>query len=105
MWFFVLLGIGLLAMSLAGARQIVPPEVGLISLAGFFLCLVCAILLGYQSRKAAMEDRAGHAATSMLVMMASMLKEESEETLERIAAQGGPAGDAASMLLQKRRAP
>jgi hypothetical protein len=39
----------------------------------------------------------------MLVMMASMLKEESDEVLERIAAQEGPAGDAASMTLQKRK--
>jgi hypothetical protein len=77
--------------------------VGLLSLAGFFFCLVCLILLGYQSRKAALESRAGHAATSMLVMMASMLKEESDEVLERIAAQEGPAGDAASMILQKRK--
>ena len=103
MWFFVLLGLALLAAALAGARRVLPPAIGLICLAGFFFCLICAILLGYQSGKAAAEDRAGHAATSMLVMMASLLKEESDETLQRIADKGGPAGDAASMLLQKRR--
>ena len=105
MWFFALLGLAFLAAALAGARRILPPTIGLLSLAGFFFCLACAILLGYQSRKATLKNRAGHAATTMMIMMASMLKEESDETLERIADKGGPAGDAASMLLQKRRAP
>jgi hypothetical protein len=39
----------------------------------------------------------------MLVIMASMLKDQDEETLERIVHQGGPAAEAASMLLKKRR--
>jgi hypothetical protein len=39
----------------------------------------------------------------MLIIMAGMLKDESDETLQRIAEKGGPAGDAASMILQNRR--
>lgn len=105
MWFFILLGLAFLALALAGARGILPPVVGLLSLGGFFFCLICAILLGYQSRQIALAERSGYAATSMLVIMAGMLKDESDETLQRIADQGGPAGDAASMLLQKRRGP
>ena len=103
MWLFVILAILLLVLGLAGARGLIPETVGLVSVAGFFSCLLCAILLGYQSRQAALRDRQHHSASSMLVMMAGMLKEEDDETLERIAAKGGPAGDAASMLLQNRR--
>lgn len=103
MWLFVIMGLAFLGLGLAGARGVLPPEIGLLSLGGFFFSLVCAILFGYQSRKVALADRSGDAATSMLVMMAAMLKEENDETLERIAAKGGPAGDAASMILQRRR--
>ena len=103
MWFFILLGLASLALALAGARRILPPVIGLVSLGGFFFCLICAILLGYQSRQAALADRSGYAETSMLILMAGMLKNESDETLQRIADKGGPAGNAASMLLQKRR--
>lgn len=103
MWFFILLGLAMLTLALAGARGILPPVVGLISLGGFFFCLMCSILLGFQSRRAALGERSGHAATSMLIIMAGMLKDESDETLQRIAEKGGPAGDAASMILQNRR--
>jgi hypothetical protein len=103
MWFLILFGLALLMLALAGARGILPPVVGLFSLGGFFFCLMGAILLGYQSRRAALAERSGYAATSMLVMMAGMLKDETDETLQRIADQGGPAGDAASMILQNRR--
>ena len=103
MWLFIMLGVGFLTLGLAAARRIVSPAVGLLALGGFFFSLLCAVLFGYQSRKAALADRSRDAATSMLVMMAAMLKEENDETLERIAAKGGPGGDAASMLLQRRR--
>lgn len=103
MLFCILLGLAFIMLALAGARRIVAPEIGLLGLGGFFSCLVCAILLGYQSRRSALSKRSAYADTSMLVMMAGMLKNESDETLQRIADQGGPAGDAASMLLQQRR--
>ena len=103
MWFFILVGLALLALALAGARKALPAVVGLLALGGFFLCLMCAILLGYQSRRAALAERTGYAATSMLVLMAGMLKNENDDTLQRIADKGGPAGDAASMILQNRR--
>jgi hypothetical protein len=103
MWFFVISGVFLLVVALAGGLRIVPPTVGLISLVGFFFCVGCALLLGYQSRRVAMEDRQRGAAGTMLVLMAGMLKNEDDETLEKIAARGGPAGDAASMLLLNRR--
>lgn len=103
MWFFVIFGLALIGLGLAGARGMVPPQVGILSLGGFFLCLVCAILLGYKSRQVVLENRSVNSATSMLVMMAGMLKEEEDATLERIAGKGGPAGEAASMILQNRK--
>jgi hypothetical protein len=103
MWLAVLFAFIFISLSLAGARGVLPREIGVLSIAGFFFCLVCAILLGYLSRKAAIQGRELTSATTMLVLMAGMLKDEDDATLEKIAAKGGPAGDAASMILQRRR--
>jgi hypothetical protein len=105
MWLFVILGLAFLVLALAGGLQVVPAPIGLLGLGGFFFSLVCTIVLGYQSRQVALEEKSKSGATTMLVMMAGMLKEEDDETLQRIVDKGGPAGDAASMILQKRRAP
>jgi hypothetical protein len=104
MWLFVIFGLAFAVLGLAGARGTLSPQVGILSLGGFSFCLICAILLGLRSRQAALEGRNLHSATSMLVLMASMLKDQDDKTLERIASKGGPAGDAAQMLLERRRA-
>jgi hypothetical protein len=82
---------------------VLSPTVGLLAVGAFFFCLACAILLGYQSRRATLANRADNARTGMLVLMAGMLKDESEATLQRIAEKGGPAGEAASLLLEQRK--
>jgi hypothetical protein len=105
MWFFLVLAILLLAVAIAGARGVVPRMIGLISVGGFFFFLTCAVLLGYQARRAAIHDRDQGTASSMLVLMAGMLKDQDDATLERIAGAGGPAGEAASLLLERRRKP
>ncbi len=105
LWVFLILALGFLATGLAGARGVLPREVGLLSLGGFFLCLLCALLLGYKARQAGLDGRTANTSHAMLVMMAGMLKDEDTATLQRIVASGGPAGDAARMLLQKRETP
>ncbi len=103
MWVFLALGLPLLALAFAGLKGIVPHAVGFAGLAGFFVCLFMALLFGMRMRRLAMEERERNAGSAMLVMMAGMLKEQDDATLERIARQGGPAGEAASLLLQRRR--
>ncbi len=103
MWIFLVLGIPFLALALAGARRLVEPALGVLSLAAFFGCLLAAVVMGYQSRRLALEERQRSATSSMLVIMAGMLKDEDQASLERIAAQGGPAGTAASLILENRR--
>jgi hypothetical protein len=103
MWLAVFFAFIFVSLSLAGARGVLSREIGVLSIAGFFFSLACAILLGYLSRKAAIQGRELASATTMLVLMAGMLKDEDDATLERIAARGGPAGNAASMILQRRR--
>ena len=103
MWLFILLGLPLVGVAAAGLRGLVIPAVGLLSLTGFFTCLLVAGLFGFKARRLGMEDHQRNTASSMLVMLAGMLNHEDDVTLQRIAAQGGPAGDAAAMLLENRR--
>lgn len=105
MWVFLVLGLPLLALAAAGLKRLVAPAVGALGITGFFACILMALLFGLRARRATLEDRARTAASTMLVMMAGMLKQQDDATLESIAAKGGPAGDAAAMLLQNRKAP
>jgi Na+/proline symporter len=104
MWVLLVLGLALLALALAGLKRVVPPAVGALGITGFFACILMALLFGLRARRATMEDRTRTAATGLLVMMAGMLKQQDDATLESIAAKGGPAGAAAALLLEKRKA-
>lgn len=103
MWVFLVLGLPLIALALAGLKRLVPPAVGALGITGFFACIFVALLFGLRARRAALEDRERTAASGLLVMMAGMLKHQDDATLESIATKGGPAGDAAALLLQRRR--
>jgi hypothetical protein len=103
MWILVALGIPLLALAAAGIRGLVAPPIGILGIIGFFVCLLLALLFGLWGRRAALEDRSQHAAGTMLIVMAGLLSKEDDATLERIADKGGPAGEAAALLLQKRK--
>ena len=103
MWVLLVLGLPLLGLAIAGLNRRVGPAVGMLGIAGFFACILSALLFGLRARRVAMEYRARNATGDMLVMMAGMLNREDDATLERIAAKGGPAGDAAALLLQNRK--
>jgi hypothetical protein len=102
MWVFLGFGLPLLALAIMGLRGTVPHAVGIASLTGFFACILLALLCGLRMRRAAIEERERMARGTMLVMMAGMLKEQDDATLERIAEKGGPAGEAAQLLLERR---
>ena len=103
MWVFLVLGLPLLALALAGLKRLVAPAMGALGITGFFACILMALLFGLRTRRATMEDRARIAASGLLVMMAGKLKQQDDATLESIAAKGGPAGDAATLLLENRK--
>src|SRR5262245_6365264 len=102
-WVFLVLAIPLLALAFLGLKQVVSREVGVLAITGFFACILMALLFGMRSRRLALEERSRSAAGSMLVMMAGMLNQEDDTTLGKIAAKGGPAGEAAAMLLERRK--
>lgn len=99
----IVLGGILLIPALRGVRGQLDPIVGILSVGGFLACLLLAALIAHGSRRRILADRERLSRGTMLVTMAQMLNKESDETLERIAGRGGPAAEAASMLLERRK--
>lgn len=105
MWVFLGFSLPLLVLAFVGLKGLVPHAIGVAALGAFFACLLLALLFGLLTRRTAVEERDRSAGGAMLVMMAGMLKEQDDATLERIAGQDGPAAEAARLLLEKRRKP
>jgi hypothetical protein len=101
MWLLVFLAGAWLVLGIRAARLGMTREMatafagatGLLLLAGFLG------VRGARTRRQAQEARARHAARLLLV---AELGKHDDTTLERIARSGGPAADAAMMILQGR---
>jgi hypothetical protein len=91
------------AVALAGVKGWLPAAIGL----GFRpLALAAAILavwLGTKAHRRALADRELESSRAIIVAIAAQLGKQPDETLERIRTKGGPAGEAAGMILQGRR--
>lgn len=103
MWLFALLGVVALVPAVQGIRGVVPRGLGLLSgglsVAGLFL----SALFGLRGRRVVVEAREREASRLALVMLAGMLKDRPLEELEALSGQEGSAGEAARMLLDRRR--
>jgi len=91
------------AVVLAGVKGWLPAAIGL----GFRpLALAAAILavwLGTRAHRRALADRELESGRAIIVAIAAQLGKQPDETLERIRTKGGPAGEAAGMILQGRK--
>ena len=104
MWGMVVVGLPGLFVALLGAGRVVPVGIGVGGGAFFLLCLLLGALIGFtgQQRDRGRRDVEGRGA--MIVMLAAHLKGEDDTVLEGIVAKGGPAAEAAALLLEQRRA-
>ncbi len=74
-----------------------PPLVGL-----FGACAMTAMWFGAKAHRRALEDRDKASGRAMIVAIAAQLGRQDDAALERIKAKGGPAGEAADMILTGR---
>ena len=103
MWGLVALGLPGLFAAFLGAQRIIPLPLGI---AGGFTFLTCALLgalVGLQARRQMQLQRDRETYSTMLIILANQLRIQDEAVLQRIAGKGGPAGEAAEMVLQGRR--
>ncbi|MGH7532076.1 MAG: hypothetical protein ACREL4_02185 [Gemmatimonadales bacterium] len=103
MWLMVLLAAAALVPAIQGARGSIPRGLGAaaggLSIAG----LILAAILGLKGQRLAAAAREREAARIALVILAGMLKGMSDEKLEPLARQDDAAGQAARMILARRR--
>jgi hypothetical protein len=96
---FGLLGLGL---AVAGTRNLVPHAAGVLGLSVFVASVLVAGWFGLQARLEALAHRERLARYQMLVAVAAQLTSQPDEKLRELAAKGGPAGEAAAMVLEGR---
>lgn len=104
MWLVTTCGIIAVAIAIAGTRGVVPVGIGIAGGGLFAVCILLAGVLGLKMHRQALADREMAARRSMTVMLSATLGKQDDSALERIKARGGPAGEAAALILEGRQA-
>jgi len=103
MWGVVALGLPGLFVAFLGIRGSIPLPLGIAGGFAFVVCALLGALVGLQARRQLQLQREKENYSTMLIILASQLKIQDDAVLQRIAGKGGPAGEAAEMVLQGRR--
>jgi hypothetical protein len=103
MWGMVGVSAMLLGVAFAGARGWVPRGTGVAALWLFGAGVALVLWLGLKARAQALADRERESGQAMIVVIAAQLARQDDPTLEQIVGRGGPAADAAKLILAGRR--
>ena len=103
LWLFT--GAGLLCFwpIFEGARGHIPPAMGLLSGGIAVLCFLTGAWFGWKGAKIRIAERELKADAVALIMMAATLKDREEGELLKVIAKGGPAAEAAKLILERRK--
>lgn len=102
-WGCLLLAGLALGLLVAGIRGWVPRETTGSATTMFLGLLLAASWTGLRARRQAVADRERDSERAMIIVLAAQLGRQDDEALARMVKQGGPAGDAAAMILAGRR--
>jgi len=103
MWALIVLSILALGLAFAGTRGWVARDSIPSSLLMFGGSLFGALYLGFKAHRRALADRERDSSQAMVIAIATQLGRQDDAMLERIARKGGPAAEAARMILSGRR--
>jgi len=103
MWLLFLIGMVNLVVAVRGVRQGSNGMAGAFALLVFFLCIAGGAWLGLLGGRILRRARDQQSRTDAILLLVSELGRQDDDTLNRIARQGGPAAEAARMVLQGRR--
>ena len=87
---------------LAAFKGWIIPELGAPFIGLFVACALTTVWFGARTHRKALEDREKESGRAMIVAIAAQLGRQDDAALERIKAKGGPAGEAAGMILTGR---
>jgi hypothetical protein len=91
-----------LAVAIAAFRDYLPESLGLLGLGLFILCLAMIVAIGWETRREMLAAREAAARGQMIVMLAARIRDEPADALREMARRGGPAGEAAALILKGR---
>jgi preprotein translocase subunit SecG len=103
MWATTAVGALMLFAAYAGTKGIVSRSTAIAALFLAGACLVLVLYLAAKARSQAIADRERESGQAMIVVIAAELARQDDPTLERIVTRGGPAADAARLILAGRR--
>ncbi len=103
MWGMVGVSAVLLAVAFAGAKGWLPRGTGAAALWLLGASVTLVLWLGLKVRAQALADRDRESSQAMIVVIAAQLARQDDPTLEQIVRRGGPAADAARLILSGRR--
>jgi hypothetical protein len=101
-WLTAIAGMAALAVAVAGFRGWLPGEFGWLGMTGFVACLALITVVGWKTRQEMLARRDEVGRGRMIVMLAARLRDEPEALLEQMVRRGGPAGEAADLILKGR---
>lgn len=91
-----------LVVAIAGFRRVLPEDFAFLGLALFVAFLVLIALFAWRTRRHILAQRDEVERGQMTVILAARLRDEDPGTLEEMSRRGGPAGEAAALILQGR---
>src|SRR6478735_797565 len=103
LWLFTGVGLFCFYPAYLGGRGVVPPLYGLLAGIIAMLCLFTGAYFGWKGAQIRIADRAKKADAIALITLAAVLKDRDEAELLGVIAKGGPAAEAASLVLERRK--
>jgi hypothetical protein len=103
MWLLAAVAVVAYAVGVAGVRGAVPRMVGVIALSLGVATTATAFFFGLRAHSRALADQEIAGRRSMIVLLAAQLGEKDDAALTAITARGGPAAEAAQLILDGRR--
>ncbi len=104
-WGCLLLAGLALGLLVAGTKGWVPRETTGSTTTMFVGLLLAATWTGLRAQRQAVADRERESERAMVIVLAAQLGQQDDNTLARMVANGGPAGEAAAGILAGRRNP
>lgn len=103
LWIFTGVGIFFFWPAYQGARGSIPASFGMMSGSVAVLCLFTGAYFGWKGAQIRIAERERKAEAIALVTIAAVLKDRDEVELVAVIAKGGPAAEAAKLILQRRK--
>ncbi|MFI5235693.1 MAG: hypothetical protein ACHQXA_08285 [Gemmatimonadales bacterium] len=103
MWLLTVVAVAALVPAVQGIRGAIPQPIGLAAGGIAVAAFVLGGRFGLRGIRIAREQRERDAARTALVLMAGMLRRQSDAQLEAFATREGEIGEAARLLLERRR--